>query len=65
MGVIEISDGVTNRQIPVQELTETIRIELAQDGPRLILPPSVTVEYTEQPERSTIRGKDGERPTVR
>ena len=55
MGVIEISDGVTNRQIPVQELTETIRIELAQDGPRLILPPSVTVEYTEQPERSPIR----------
>lgn len=45
MGCIELSDGITNRQIPVKELTGTVRIELSANGPRVILPDSADVEW--------------------
>lgn len=45
MASIEISDGVTCRQIRVPNLSESIRIELhSADGPRLIVPEDVAVE---------------------
>ena len=45
MGTIEISDGVSNRHIPVGSLTGHIRIELAATGgPRVIVPEGVGVE---------------------
>lgn len=47
MGCIELSDGITNRQIPVKQLHGTVRIELSANGPRVILPDSVDVEWQE------------------
>lgn len=48
MANIQLSDGVSNRRIPVPELTRSIRIELAgADGPRVIVPSDVAVERTE------------------
>lgn len=45
MASIEISDGVTCRQIRVPSLSDSIRIELhSADGPRLIVPENVAVE---------------------
>lgn len=45
MGSIEISDGISCRQIPVSGLTETIRIELhSAEGPRLIVPDEVAID---------------------
>lgn len=50
MGSIEISDGVSCRQIPVSGLSETIRIELhSADGPRLIVPDEVAIDRNVAP----------------
>lgn len=47
MGYIELSDGITNRQIPVKQLDGTVRIELSATGSRVILPASIDVERQE------------------
>lgn len=47
MGCIELSDGITNRQIPVKQLHGTVRIEMSPNGPRVILPDSMDVEWQE------------------
>lgn len=45
MGCIELSDGISNRRIPVKQLAGTVRIELGgADGPRVVLPESVDVK---------------------
>lgn len=56
MGCIELSDGVTNRRIPVPELSSTVRIELTGDeAPRVIVPGSVTVDYDDEPVEASDR----------
>ena len=45
MGCIELSDGISNRRIPVKQLAGTVRIELGgADGPRVVLPETIDVE---------------------
>ena len=45
MGCIELNDGISNRRIPVKELSGTIRVEIGgSDGPRVVLPDTIEVE---------------------
>ena len=52
MGIIKISDGMMNRQIPLSGFGGTIRMELSGEDPRVIVPPSVTVEVADGADRS-------------
>lgn len=55
MSVIELSDSVGTRRIPISSLSGDIRIELeGTDGPRVIVGPGVTVERREEPNSEPI-----------
>lgn len=44
MGHIDISDGVSKRRIPIPGLEWSIRIEVDQEPPRIIIPKGVDIE---------------------
>lgn len=45
MGYIELCDGINNRRIPVPELVDPLRIEVAGDHePRIVVPQGMRVD---------------------